>query len=263
MVVSYFCNLQHLSTMDYDANADPLHEKAHLRMLKRPKRPTLLLEMMRSSDTQERINAEEGLWEQFVPNIRQLARKRMPVGGLPIADDEDVAISVFRVFFDGIKNGRFAATQSKGQAQALLNRLTVDKTIDLIRFHQAKRRCPRMSRPLEIEENGNRRETLAYVQSIPDDIADSRQRTASNEIEWREEANRMINALSESTLKTIVVMRFLGYSNDEIASKLGCVTRTVERKLNVIRRIWGTIADSPIGEPGSTGNSEPQQDPSS
>jgi DNA-binding NarL/FixJ family response regulator len=29
-----------------------------------------------------------------------------------------------------------------------------------------------------------------------------------------------------------------GYSNEEIAQELGCVERTVERKLNVIRRVW-------------------------
>ena len=220
-------------------------------MSTRPKRPTVLLEMIRSSDTQERLNAEAGLWEQFVPHIRKVARKRMPVGGLPIADDEDVAISVFRVFFKGLKSGRFDATRSRSQAQALLNRLTVDKTIDLIRFHQAQRRCPGISRSTGREDNDSRRGSFGFAQFSPSEIVDARQRTASSEAEWRDEASRLINALSEETLKTIVVMRFLGYSNDEIASELGCVTRTVERKLNLIRRIWGSIAGSTDSDSGS------------
>jgi DNA-binding CsgD family transcriptional regulator len=29
-----------------------------------------------------------------------------------------------------------------------------------------------------------------------------------------------------------------GYTNDEIAAKLGCARRTVERKLRVIRAVW-------------------------
>ena len=29
-----------------------------------------------------------------------------------------------------------------------------------------------------------------------------------------------------------------GYTNEEIARELGCVTRSVERKLNVIRKAW-------------------------
>jgi DNA-directed RNA polymerase specialized sigma24 family protein len=33
-------------------------------------------------------------------------------------------------------------------------------------------------------------------------------------------------------------MRLEGYSNDEIAARLGCVTRTVERKLDLIRKVW-------------------------
>ena len=214
-------------------------------MTTRPNPPTILLEMIRSSDTQERRNAETGLWEHFADNIRHLARNRMPAGGLPVADDEDVAISVFRVFFDGIKDGRFEAVRSRSQTQALLNRLAIDKTIDLIRFHQAKRRCPRIRQSNDEDDSSNKQESISFVQTIPDDFVDNKQRTAPTEVEWRDEAIRMIDSLSESTLKTIVVMRFLGYSNDEIASELGCVTRTVERKLNVIRRIWGSVADSP------------------
>lgn len=34
--------------------------------------------------------------------------------------------------------------------------------------------------------------------------------------------------------------RMQGYTNDEIAAKIGCVTRTVERKLKVIRSRWQT-----------------------
>jgi hypothetical protein len=29
-----------------------------------------------------------------------------------------------------------------------------------------------------------------------------------------------------------------GYGNEEIAAKLGCVPRTVERKLRLIRNLW-------------------------
>ena len=37
--------------------------------------------------------------------------------------------------------------------------------------------------------------------------------------------------------------RVEGYTNDEIASKLGCTRRTVQRRLNLIRDLWQRDAD--------------------
>ena len=34
-----------------------------------------------------------------------------------------------------------------------------------------------------------------------------------------------------------------GYTNEEIATKLECTTRTVERKLERIRQVWTDSAD--------------------
>jgi len=39
-------------------------------------------------------------------------------------------------------------------------------------------------------------------------------------------------------LRSIAVWKWEGYSNREIASMLGCCSRTIERKLDVIRTIW-------------------------
>jgi hypothetical protein len=36
-----------------------------------------------------------------------------------------------------------------------------------------------------------------------------------------------------------------GYTNDEIAAKLGCALRSVERKLKVIRSLWGQVEANP------------------
>jgi FixJ family two-component response regulator len=39
-------------------------------------------------------------------------------------------------------------------------------------------------------------------------------------------------------LRLIAVWKMEGYHNQEIAAKLGCVPRTVERKLVLIRTLW-------------------------
>ena len=45
-----------------------------------------------------------------------------------------------------------------------------------------------------------------------------------------------LDSLGDDTLKAVALWKLEGYSNEEIAAKLRCVTRSVERKLNVIRR---------------------------
>jgi DNA-directed RNA polymerase specialized sigma24 family protein len=36
----------------------------------------------------------------------------------------------------------------------------------------------------------------------------------------------------------LATLKLEGYTNDEIADTLGVVTRTIERKLNLIRQLW-------------------------
>jgi DNA-directed RNA polymerase specialized sigma24 family protein len=44
--------------------------------------------------------------------------------------------------------------------------------------------------------------------------------------------------LDDSTLRSVATWKLEGYTDVEIAGRLGCVTRTVERKLARIRSIW-------------------------
>ena len=39
-------------------------------------------------------------------------------------------------------------------------------------------------------------------------------------------------------LKTLALWKMEGYSVEEIAQKLGCVSRSIKRKLRVIRGLW-------------------------
>ena len=53
-----------------------------------------------------------------------------------------------------------------------------------------------------------------------------------------EECSRLLERVGDETLRQVAVAKMEGYSNDEIAARLGVKTRTVERKLNLIRDIW-------------------------
>jgi DNA-directed RNA polymerase specialized sigma24 family protein len=53
-----------------------------------------------------------------------------------------------------------------------------------------------------------------------------------------ETIEHLLCRLGNAKLKSIAVWRWEGYSNEEIATMLGCSSRTILRKLELIRTIW-------------------------
>ena len=60
---------------------------------------------------------------------------------------------------------------------------------------------------------------------------------AELEEEFTSRLNRL-DATGDAALRTIALARMEGDTIDEIATRLGCVRRTIERKLVLIERIW-------------------------
>jgi len=53
-----------------------------------------------------------------------------------------------------------------------------------------------------------------------------------------EQYQRLLDKLGDAELQTIAVAAMEGYSNEEIAQKLNCAVRTVERRRELIRKKW-------------------------
>jgi DNA-directed RNA polymerase specialized sigma24 family protein len=53
-----------------------------------------------------------------------------------------------------------------------------------------------------------------------------------------EECQRLLQKLDKPDLKKIALWKMEGYTNKEIATKLGRVERSIERKLDLIRKTW-------------------------
>jgi DNA-directed RNA polymerase specialized sigma24 family protein len=60
-----------------------------------------------------------------------------------------------------------------------------------------------------------------------------------------DECRRLLALLPSETLRQVALWKMEGYTNEEIAQRLGCVRFTVDRKLRSIRQIWGGA----VGEP--------------
>ena len=53
-----------------------------------------------------------------------------------------------------------------------------------------------------------------------------------------DECRRLLDRLGDETFRSVAVWKMEGETNAAIAARLGCVTTTVERKLQRIRELW-------------------------
>jgi DNA-directed RNA polymerase specialized sigma24 family protein len=171
-------------------------------------------------------SAAQGLWEAYFRRLVGLARARLRDSPRRIADEEDVALSAFDSFCRGAQMGRFPRLDDRNDLWQVLVLITVRKAIDLRNYERRPSRG--MGRVQSLTELGQ--EGLeAKGGALP---------TPELAAQLAEEFERLMKQLGNSTLERIATWKLEGYAVDEIAARLGCVTRTVERKLALIRRTW-------------------------
>jgi DNA-directed RNA polymerase specialized sigma24 family protein len=58
-------------------------------------------------------------------------------------------------------------------------------------------------------------------------------------MQMTEECRRLLEKLKDPELRSIVIWKMEGYTNEEIAPKVGRALPTIERRLRLIRARWG------------------------
>ena len=170
--------------------------------------------------------AAQVLWEAYFRRLVGLAYARLRNAPRRIADEEDVALSAFDSFCRGAQAGRFPRLDDRNDLWQVLVLITVRKAIDLRNYE------------------GRQSRGKGRVQSLTELNPDGLEAVGGNEptpelaAQLAEEYQRLMEQLGDSTLQSVATWKLEGYTDDEIAARLGCVTRTVERKLARIRRMW-------------------------
>jgi len=169
-----------------------------------------------------RTSAVGSLLELYFDRLVQLARKRLQDLPGMAAYDEDVALRSFHSLCQRIKDpARPLGLASRDDLWRLLATRTISRSIDLIRRH----------RPGEVPGTHDVEQLLA------------REPTPEQAAEVAEECQRLLGLLDEPELRQIALWKVEGYTNEEIAERLDCVPRTVERKVSRIRLLWKNELD--------------------
>ncbi len=169
------------------------------------------------------------IWKRYGSQLLRIAQSRLGATRKRVADEEDIAMIAFENFCRGVRAGRFEKMNDRGDLWQVLAMLTIRKAID----HQRR----------EIRR-GERGESV-FVNPLGDESAqDGILRVSDDELSPDlavlaiEQCDRLLQSLGDETLQQIARLKMQGFNNEDIAEQIGCVTRTVERKLGVIRSKW-------------------------
>jgi DNA-directed RNA polymerase specialized sigma24 family protein len=162
-------------------------------------------------------SAVRPLLSVYFGRLVRLAHKRLRnlpgLGGY----DEDLALRSFQSVCQRLGDpARSLEMAGRDDLWRLLAARTISRAIDLIRRY----------RPTRVLGAGDVAQLLTR-EPTPDEAA-----------LVADECRRLLDLLKEPELRQIALWKVEGYTHEEIAARLDCVPRTIERKVSRIRLLW-------------------------
>lgn len=169
--------------------------------------------------------AAEQLWGHISVRLQEFARQRLDSQIRRRYDEHDAANSAFHSLCRGLTDGRLVA-ENRDALWGLLAVITSRKISAQRRYqNRQKRGGGVLSGESKFGEAGIG--AVSDNQQSPDMLA-----------EISESCTQLLDAIPDESMKQIVLLKFHGATNAEVASEMKCTQRTIERKLERIRRIW-------------------------
>ena len=176
--------------------------------------------------------AAQELWEHYFEQLVRFAQRRLRAMPQRVADGEDVALSAINSFCLGAAQGKFPQLEDRDDLWRLLVTITARKALRQVQHARRRKRGEGKVRGESVFLAAEGREHYGIDQIV------GKEPTPAFAAELTEEFQRLLDRLGDETLRQVAVLKMQGYTNEEIAPKIGCALRSVERKLNGIRKIW-------------------------
>lgn len=174
-------------------------------------------------------DASQQVYRNCFVRLVGLARRRLHHTPRRAADEEDVALSALDSFLRGAAEGRFPHLNDRDDLWQLLVLITDRKAKDHARRELRQKRG-----------GGGVLDEAALDAAFPPGLGGlpGLEPTPEFATEMTEQCRRLFEVLGTAELRQIALWKMESYANEEIADKLKCARRTVERKLALIRSIW-------------------------
>lgn len=179
--------------------------------------------------------AADKIWQRYWTQMLGHARAKLAKRPLRASDEEDVALSAMHSFFQGVADRRFPNINDRDDLRALLLLITTRKVTQ----HRRKELRVKRGGGREVSEadvRGDAVETDAQLL----EAAIGREPTPELAAAFCEQVENLLASLDSESLREIALRKLEGFSNKEIAEQIQRTTRSVERKLKLIREIWSS-----------------------
>jgi DNA-directed RNA polymerase specialized sigma24 family protein len=177
--------------------------------------------------------AVEEVWKRYYEQLVCFARGKLAQGQRRAADEEDVALSAFHSFCRGAAAGRFPQLGDRHDLWKLLVTITARKASHQVRRDMQQKRGSGNVRGESVFVGAGGAENGMGIGNVL-----GTEPTPEFAVMAAEQCECLLEVLPDDRVRQIALWKLEGFSNDEIAAKLECAPRTVERKLQRIRDLW-------------------------
>ena len=171
--------------------------------------------------------AAQRIWQRYMTQLVELARRKLGASSKKVADEEDVAIIAFQQFCDGAKKGRFPKLHDRDDLWQILVMLVGRRAID---------------------QKRKRNYASGEASGLEIDKIASHEPTPELATEFSEHLTHLIDSLEDPKLEQVVMLKMAAHTNEEIAAAMDCSVRSVERRLNMIRKRWNHVFENQTRE---------------
>lgn len=195
----------------------------------------------------DRDEAAQLLWNRYFQDLVLVAKRMLQGAPKGMADEEDVAVSVFRSICQGGEEGRFHDLQNRDELWWLLLALTRQKASTYVRNEKRQKRGDgEVRREADLVGSdavaGFSLENLIGTTPTPEFL-----------VQMQEEHQILMDLLGRDDLRQVAALRIAGYEVTEIAQRLDLCSRSVLRKLALVRKIWNKqLEDSTVTNAAQT-----------
>ncbi|HEV3020861.1 MAG TPA: ECF-type sigma factor [Pirellulales bacterium] len=181
--------------------------------------------------------ATQRLWERYFKKLVRLARGKLGGVARRSFDEEDVALSAFDSFHNGIRQGRYPSIQERDDLWRLLVVITARKACDYGQHVRRQKRgggCVVGETELVAGDSSEAEGLAQFVGLEP---------TPEFAAILAEQFQALLARMPDVLTRRLAELKFEGYTNEEIAKQLDVTTRTVERKLQLVRTLLKSEAE--------------------
>jgi DNA-directed RNA polymerase specialized sigma24 family protein len=186
------------------------------------------------------------LHQRYWPYLVRLARRKLE--GMPrrATDEEDVAQQAFWGFYQSLKAGRLPRLSNRQELLALLTHITACQAVNQIKHEVGVQK--RGGGRVRGETGFGAGESGEGPRGL--DLAEDPEPSPAEQAILNDCYQHYVNALPEH-LRPYAELCLAGFTHQEIADRLDCTERTVDRKIGLVMAKWQRLADDSLNPGGA------------